>query len=334
MTKKLSPSGTKRNESRRKQSTFRPLPSKAWLHGGLSILKNLNFSEWLILAGRVFLPVLDKISKIVSIGVAIKIVVYGVKTTPDDQTRFLLGGAIFMAFGIAGMIQVSAEAVREKMETLIGSLVERLYQGPDSSSGEFDAERRKESFQNQKRVGKGLSAAIGFTSSLALIAILIVLVGWFEPMIGFAVLVLGTLLVNGLRLHRQKTQKKRVSNRRVARDNEGGASASREEESADEEQVIVPFSKGARRRSGKRTRRIRIGMISNFSAALVMAASFLLLSRAHALDDGKIAWIIVFCLGMRLLMAEGAVAIRWWLEMLDQKKVLMELVTRSTGKWA
>jgi hypothetical protein len=58
------------------------------------------------------------------------------------------------------------------------------------------------------------------------------------------------------------------------------------------------------------------------------------LSRAHALDDGKIAWIIVFCLGMRLLMAEGAVAIRWWLEMLDQKKVLMELVTRSTGKWA
>lgn len=327
----------KGGESRRKPATFRPLPSKAWLKGGVGILKGLSFPEWMILIGRIFLPVLDKISKIVSVGVAIKIVVYGVKTTPDDQTRLLLGGAIFMAFGIAGMIQVAAESVRERMETLIGSLVQKILDDSDSGVESPDGKSERESRQIRKKVGKGLSAAVGFSSSLALIVILTVMVGWFDPRIGIAVLFLGLLLVNGLRLRRQKKPKSSRQSGTVAKSRRNpveGEVAAIGENAFEVENETPPLSKGERRRSGKRIRKIRVGMISNFSAALVMAASFLLLSRAHALDEGKIHWIIIFCLGMRLLMAEGAVAIKWWLEMLDQKNTLMDVMVRAARKHA
>lgn len=312
------------------------LPSRIWWTGACALWFGLRKREKALVLLGVILPAMEQLAKLGSLGVAMKAVSHGVRGALSHQVRIELCVAILVAFSVAAAIQFLAAKAKMRLRRLIlltarkcqtANLVER----EDASLGQDGKHLRKALRKEQRLVMSacvGIQSLIDFSSAALIVAILLVVVIWFNLAVGAIMLASGAIALFVLRARtrqrkggaERRSGKKQQSRREIAAE---ATDAEEDFESIENDMGKSGFNADSDELDCRSSRESKIAISSNIGIAVLMAASFYLVSEQGAIDEKKAVWIFVFVLGLRLVAAQGKAAISKWGRALSEKKGLL-----------
>ncbi len=322
------------------------LPSRIWWRGARALWRGLKKGEKATLLLGMLLPVMEKLAKLGSLGMAMKAVGHSVRGALSQQVRIELCLAILLAFGLASLIQLLAEKVRMRLRRLILQTTERCQASLfAAASDDFQGLQRKAARKRKKRERTflksgcvGIQSLVDFFSAALIVMILLCVVVWFNLTVGVIMMVSGAMALFVLR-SRTRGRKEMPEEGDETREQsrwegvERSADAGDDPESAaDDSEVPISLDK-LDELERKSNREGKIAISANLGIAALMAASFYLVSEQGAIDEKKAVWIFVFILGLRLAMIQGKAAISKWGRALSEKRGLL-MVARGALAFA
>lgn len=319
------------------------IPSRTWVQGARALWGGLPLSERGLLVLGVFVPALDQVSRLGSLGVMIRAVGYGIRKPLDLEMRLWLGLIILGATLVSVFVQMCSERVKNGLKAQNTRMARRMYGVMMAEAARLPSEERKEQVQHLLGEEKGflgsatsgLSATIGFLSEVFLVLVLLAILAWFDWIVGAILLVAGVAMLMVLRC-RVKASPQREGDKENEKLVEARKAATQKLESIGsrrasageliEEYADNEFDRLAGAEAEDRTRLQRkISSAMNFGSAVLMALVFLLVSAEGAFDENKIVWMVVFVFGLRMAVSHGKMAMRKWGAILAEKHSLMQL---------
>ncbi len=190
--KKRSESG----DSAKIQKGGRIIPSRMWGQGAQAFWRRLAFRERALIVMGVFVPALDQLLRLGSLGVTMKAVGMGIREPLDFDSRLWLGFIILGAAGITVLIQIFSGRVKKGLKIQFTRIIRRIYAGMMVKAAMLPIEEREaevESLLNEERnfmssATSGVLAILEFVASVFLVVVLIVILTWFNWLVGATLL--------------------------------------------------------------------------------------------------------------------------------------------------
>jgi hypothetical protein len=318
---------------------IRLVPSGVWVNGIRALWAELKFRERGIIILGIFLPILDHVSRLGSLGITMKAVSRAVRHPLDIDARLWLSLVIFCAFGAAALIQISSSRARRGLKLQLTKIVRKAHGRMMATAVNLPLEDRdahvngllkgEKDFVNSAT--SGLLALVEFLTSFQVVALLLAVLIWFSPAVGAILMVCGlsALLILRRRIRNpavKETDKIGDAREAMLADFEAISKNSGERTVLIEQYVNNQFDKlvseEARLKSQTQS---RISTTMNVIAAILMALVFFLISAKGAIDEQKVVWIVIFVLGLRMVVSQGKVAMVKWGATLAEKKSIMLL---------
>lgn len=321
----------------------RIIPSRTWGQGARALWRSLSFRERSLMLMGVLVPALDQISRLASLGVTMKAVGMGIREPLDFEMRLWLGLIILAATGIAVFIQMFSSRVKKLMKAQITRMVRGVYGGMVAEAAKLPSEESgaevkalledERNFTNSAT--SGISAILEFFASIFLVLVLLVILTWFNWVVGAIILGAGFVALIVLKFRVQSTPTKEIDNlveaRKLLTKQLETIAGSRKnprgliEGYADNEFDRLTFAGVEAKSSLAR----KISSIMNFGSAILMAIVFFLVSAEGAFDENKVVWMVVFIFGLRMVVSHGKTAMVKWGGILGEKKTLMSVARAS-----
>jgi len=320
----------------------RLIPSRTWGQGARALWRSLSFRERAVIVMGVFVPALDQISRLVSLGVMMKAVSRGIRQPLDLDSRIWLGLVILVAAGVAALIQLFSTKVKKDLKIQLTKIIRRSYGRMMVATDALSVDERKAEVQylvNEERnfmssAMSGASTLVEFVASIMIVFALLIVLTWFNWIVGAIILSAGlsALLILRLRIRKNVRQESDLGDERkkVTRILEGIAESGKNRKTLIEDYTnnqfdFLTFAEQEAKSSLER----RISTAMNFGSAILMAVVFLLVSSQGAFDENKMVWMVVFVFGLRMVVSNGKTAMLKWSGVLGEKKSLMELAKAS-----
>jgi len=320
----------------------RLIPSRTWGQGARALWRSLAFRERAVIVMGVFVPALDQISRLVSLGVMMKAVSRGIRQPLDLDSRIWLGLVILVAAGVAALIQLFSTKVKKDLKIQLTKIIRRSYGRMMVATDALSVDERKAEVQylvNEERnfmssAMSGASTLVEFVASIMIVFALLIVLTWFNWIVGAIILSAGlsALLILRLRIRKNVRQESDLGDERkkVTRILEGIAESGKNRKTLIEDYTnnqfdFLTFAEQEAKSSLER----RISTAMNFGSAILMAVVFLLVSSQGAFDENKMVWMVVFVFGLRMVVSNGKTAMLKWSGVLGEKKSLMALAKAS-----
>lgn len=317
----------------------RVIPSRVWLEGGRALWRSLAFREKALILMGILVPALDQISRLASLGVTMKAVSRGIRQPLDLDSRLWLGLIILGATGISALIQLYSGWVKRNLKGQITRMIRRIYGRMMADTSRLplgEREKEVENLVSEERnfvnsATSGMADFIEFVASLSIVVFLLIILTWFNWVVGAIILGVGLTALLILKFKIKSSSKKESDKLGEARDKlanqfeniaEGrGGTGSLIDAYANNQYDRLAFAE----QEAKTSLQKKISSAMNFGSAILMAVVFLLVSAEGAFDEQKVVWMVVFIFGLRMVVAHGKSAMVDWGSVLGTKQTLMTL---------
>lgn len=331
--------GKRTREKSLPAKSARIIPSRMWGQGALALWRSLSFRERTLIVMGIFVPALDQISRLGSLGVTMKAVGMGIREPLDPDMRLLLGLIILGATGITALIQIFSGRVKKGLKVQNTRLIRRIYGGIVAEAGKLphgDCEEEVKHLINEERnfmnsAMSGVSALIEFFAAIFLVLILLGILTWFDWIVGVTLLVAGLVALVVLK-HRIKSapqkENEELTEARIRLTQKLESIAWRRDKTNEmiEDYVFNDFDQITMAEAEAKTKlQKKITTAMNFGSAVLVAGVFLLVSAEGAFDENKIVWMVVFIFGLRMVISFGKMAMVKWGSILVEKNSMMML---------
>jgi len=321
----------------------RVIPSRIWVEAGRALWCSLAFREKALVVMGILAPTLDQVSRLASLGVTMKAVGRGIRQPLDLDSRLWLGLLILGAFGITGLIQIFSKRVQQNSKIQVTRILRRLYGRMMAGAARLPLEEREKEVANLVSEERsfmtsgtsGISATLDFASEIFIVVVLLVVVTWFNWIVGAIILGVGLVALVILKFRIKTSERKENENlveirKTMIQQLERIGEERRNPEVlirayADNEFDKQTFAEQEQKTSLQR----KISSAMNFGSAILMAVVFFLISSKGAFDEHKVVWMVVFIFGLRMVVAQGKSAMVSWGEILAAKNSLMVLAKAS-----
>lgn len=288
-------------------------------------------------------PAMDQVSRLASLGVTMKAVGRGIRQPLDLDARLWLALLILGAFGVTGLIQIFSKWVKQNSKIQVMRILRRLHGRIVAEAAELPLDEREKEVAD--RVGEernfmtsgtsGVAATLDFASEIFIVVVLLIVVTWFNWIVGAIVLAAGLIALVTLKLRIKTSGPKENENlvetrKTMIQQLESIASERRNPEALISAYADNDFDKQTLADQEQKTSlQRRISSAMNFGSAFLMALVFFLVSEKGAFDEHKVVWMVVFIFGLRMVVAQGKSAMVSWGEILAAKNTLMVLARAS-----
>ncbi len=339
MAKERERRGSKRSspDLNRESKATKIIPSRVWWEGARIFWRGLAFKEKALIAMGVFVPALDQIARLASIGVTMRAISSGIRQHPDLETRLWLGGGILAASAISGLIVVASNRVTKNLKILVTRLVRRIYGRIMAATAGMPLNERESqiaSLVSKERdfinaATSGLLDLIDFVAAVSIVVVLLLALTWFNWIVGAILFVAGLVALLILKFRVRTSSSKESPDAQEARkkmiEQFESISGSRDSVQA----VIEEYANNdfdritlAELESKSRLQK-KITSVMGFGSAILMAVVFFLISAEGAFDEKKMVWLVVFVFGLRMVVTHGKHAMVNWGAVLGEKDNLM-----------
>lgn len=326
-------------DSGREPKAPKIIPSRVWGEGARMLWRSLAIKEKSLIVMGIFVPALDQIARLASIGVTMKAISSGIRQHPDLETRLWLGFLILGASAVSGLVVVASNRVTKNLKILVTRIVRRIHGRIMAAAAGAPLDERDgviNSLMAKERdfvasATSGFLDLIDFVAAVSIVVVLLVALAWFNWIVGAVLLVAGLAALAVLKFKVRKTQVKESLEAQEARrkltDQFKRIAGHREDtEAAIEDYANNDFDRISFAEAEAKTRlQKKITSLMGFGSAILMAVVFFLVSAEGAFDEKKMVWLVVFVFGLRMVVAQGKHAMVSWGAVLGEKSTLMEL---------
>lgn len=341
MAKEKERRGSKRSspDSSREPKAPNIIPSRVWGEGARMLWRGLAFKEKALIVMGIFVPALDQIARLASIGVTMRAISSGIRQHPDLETRLWLGFLILGASAISGLIIMASDRVTKNLKILVTRQVRRIY-------GRIMAATVMIPF-NEREVGinslvakerdfitsatSGLIDLIEFIASVSIVVVLLLALTWFNWIVGAILFVSGFIALLILKFRVRTSPAKESLDAQDARKKlteqfEKIAGSRENIQAAIENYAHNDFDRISMAELEAKSRlQKKITSVMGFGSAILMAVVFFLISAEGAFDEKKMVWLVVFVFGLRMVVTHGKHAMVNWGAVLGEKDNLMTM---------
>lgn len=316
----------------------RLIPSRTWGQGARALWRSLSFRERTLIVMGIFVPALDQISRLGSLGVTMKAVGMGIREPLDLEARLLLGLFILGATLIAALIQMLSSRVKRDLKPQITRILRRAYGGMMAEAATLPPDQREDRVKSLLSEEKnffnsatsGLIAAVDFFAAVFLVLILLGILTWFNWIVGVILLVAGVvsliILKNKIKSVPQSENEDLQEAKKILNQKLASIAKARNPDKLIDEYVANEFDQLTIEEAEAKTKlQKKISYAMNFGSAILMAVVFLLVSAEGAFDANKVVWIVVFIFGLRMVVSFGKMAMVKWGAVLAEKNSMMTL---------
>jgi cell division protein FtsB len=321
----------------------RVIPSRIWVEAGRALWRSLAFREKALVVMGILAPTLDQVSRLASLGVTMKAVGRGIRQPLDLDSRLWLGLLILGAFGITGLIQIFSKRVQQNSKIQVTRILRRLYGRMVAGAAMLPLEEREKEVANLVSEERsfmtsgtsGISATLDFASEIFIVVVLLVIVTWFNWIVGAIILGAGLVALVTLKFRIKTSERKENENLVETRKTMIQQLERIGEERRNPEVLIRAYADNEfdkhtfAEQEQKTSLQRKISSAMNFGSAILMAVVFFLVSSEGAFDEHKVVWMVVFIFGLRMVVAQGKSAMVSWGEILAAKNSLMVLAKAS-----
>lgn len=327
------------SDSSREPKPAKIIPSRVWGDGARMLWRGLSIKEKALIVMGIFVPALDQIARLASIGVTMKAISSGIRQHPDLETRLWLGFLILGTSAISGLVVVASNRVTKNLKMLVTRIVRRIHGRIMAAAAERSLDEREAAIsaliaKERDFVASATSGVldlIDFVAAVSIVVVLLVALAWFNWIVGAILLVAGLIALSVLRFKVTKTQAKESLEAQEARKKmtdqfKSIAGHRGDTEAAVEEYANNEFDRISFAEAEAKTRlQKKITSLMGFGSAILMAGVFFLVSAEGAFDEKKMVWLVVFVFGLRMVVTQGKHAMVNLGAVLGEKTTLMEL---------
>jgi len=341
MAKEKERRGPKRSstDSIREPKATKIIPSRVWWEGARTLWRGLAFKEKALIAMGIFVPALDQIARLASIGVTMRAISSGIRQHPDLETRLWLGFLILGASAVSGLVVMASNRVTKSLKILVTRLVRRIHGRMMAATAGISIDEREGAISSLlakerdfvSSATSGVLDLIDFIAAVSIVVVLLIALTWFNWIVGAILLIAGLVALSILKFKVRTSQAKESPDAQEARkkltDQFKNIAGSRgNTEAAIHEYANNDFDRITFAELESKTKvQKKITSAMGFGSAILMAVVFFLVSSEGAFDEKKMVWLIVFVFGLRMVVSHGKHAMVNWGAVLGEKATLMEL---------
>lgn len=341
MAKERERRGSKRSPvgSMREPQAPKIIPSRVWWEAAWTFWRGLAFKEKALIVMGVFVPALDQIARLASIGVTMKAISSGVRQHPDVETRLWLGFLILAASAISGLIVVVSNRVTRNLKGLVTRLVRRIYGRIMAATAGIPIHERESQIASLvarerdfvKTATSGLLDFIDFVAAVSIVVVLLLALAWFNWIVGSILFVSGLVALLILKFRIRTTTPRESPDAQDARKKmieqfERIAGGGENTQLAIDRYADNDFDRITLSELETKTRlQKKITAVMGSGSAILMAVVFFLVSAEGAFDERKMVWLVVFVFGLRMVVTHGKHAMVSWGAVLGEKENLMAM---------
>jgi len=337
--------GSKRSSpgSSREPKAPNIIPSRVWGEGARFLWRALDFKEKALIVMGIFVPALDQIARLASIGVTMKAISSGVRQHPDLETRLWLGALILAASAISGLVVMASNRVTRNLKIFVTRLVRRIHGRIMANTSGTPLSRRDAeiaSLVSKERdfvssATSGFLDLIDFVAAVSIVIVLLIALTWFNWLVGAILMLAGFVALLLLKFKvRTASPKEGVDSlearKKLTEQFERIADGGEDTRVQIDRYANNDFDRIAFAELEAKTRlQKKITSVMGFGSAILMAVVYLLVSAEGAFDEKKMVWLVVFVFGLRMVVTQGKHAMVSWGGVLGEKETLMELAKAS-----